>query len=890
MHELPQLLDPRAFRQQLAQADNQMEVFRQSLEHARLTLDQCFLDGKDIDQLLLARSQVVDQLISHAWMHYGLENHSNVLSLVAVGGYGRAELHPHSDIDILILMEHEPNQPLQELIGRFLTFLWDLGLQVGSSVRTLEQCVAEASKDLSIITNLIESRTIIGSQALHRQLASATSQEYMWSSEEFFLGKTQERRQRHEKFNDTEYNLEPNVKNSPGGLRDIQNILWIARRRFGMQNLASMQAPGFLTADEFQVLDRAQSFLWRVRYALHMLAGRGDDRLLLEYQHKVAQLFGFGGDNVKQDIEQFMQQYYRTVMSVSELSDFINQLLEEYIGHDDGSVQPVPLNQRFHIRNGYLEHRRDDVFKQHPSAILEVFVLLAQNPDILGARSQTIRLLRDHRHLIDNDFRQDPHNTSLFLALFSCAEGVHMNLRRMNRYGILGRYLPEFGRIIGQMQHDLYHIYTVDAHSLNLIKHLRKLRHADFAEKFSLASAILGRLPKVELIYLAGLYHDIGKGRGGNHSELGAQDAEEFALRHQLPTWDRRLLVWLVRNHLIMSQTAQRKDITDPEVIYDFARQVGEQVRLDYLYVLTVADLNATNPKLWNSWRAQLLRQLYSETRRALRRGLENPLERDEQIAARQATALSLLAAEQVAPADVQKIWQGLEDDYFLRHGAGEIAWHTAALVEHADSQQPLVLVRETSQRGFAGASQVFVYAPSRSDLFAATAAALDQLNLSIHEARIMTSGSNFAIESYIVLEADGDRIGNNPERIQAIRQGLLNSLRHPDCYRELIQRRVPRRLKHFAFSPQISIHNEAHRAHTVVEIMAPDRPGLLARVGQVFVEFGLSVVSAKIITQGERIEDVFFITDSQGRQLADPQLCTSLQEALITQLSTTLT
>lgn len=887
MHEISALLDIPSFRQQLANADNQLEVFRKALECARLTLDQCFLDGKEIEQLLKARSQVVDQLISQAWMHYGLENHSTGLSLLAVGGYGRGELHPFSDIDILVLLEREPNQPLQETIGQFLTFLWDLGLEVGHSVRTIEQCVEEAQKDLTIITNLMESRVVIGANTLFNQLCDAIAPDKMWPIDQFWAAKKQEQRTRHTKYNDTEYNLEPNVKSSPGGLRDIQNIIWIARRRFNMPSLAFLQGPGFLNENEFQVLDRAQSFLWRVRYALHMLAGRSEDRLLLEYQHKLAQLFGYSSDDTKQAIEQFMQQYYRTVMSVSELSDFINQLFEEYISADSSLIEP--LNQRFQINSGYLEHISDDIFARCPSAILEVFVLLAQHPHIKGTRSETIRLLRDHRHLIDEDFRQNPRNTSLFIQLFGCAEGVHMNLRRMNRYGILGRYLPEFGRIIGQMQHDLYHIYTVDAHTLNLIKHLRKLRHADFAEKFSLAGAILGRLPKVELIYLAGLYHDIGKGRGGDHSELGAVDAENFALRHQLPTWDRRLIVWLVRNHLIMSETAQRKDITDPEVIYDFARQVGEQVRLDYLYVLTVADLNATNPKLWNSWRAQLLRQLYSETRRALRRGLENPLERDEQIAARQSTAQSLLAAQHISQQQIDKVWAQMGDDYFLRHGAGEIAWHTAALVAHGDSSEPLVLVRETSQRGFDGGSQVFVAAPSRRDLFAATAAALDQLNLSIHEARILTSSSQLAIESYIVLEADGGRIGNDPERIQDIRHGLSSALANPERYPELIQRRIPRRLKHFAFSPQISIHNDAQRSYTIVEVVAPDRPGLLARIGQVFVEFDLSLVSAKIITQGERIEDVFFLTDNQGQLLSDPKLCSDLQEALITQLSTTL-
>ena len=462
-----------------------------------------------------------------------------------------------------------------------------------------------------------------------------------------------------------------------------------------------------------------------------------------------------------------------------------------------------------------------------------------------------------------------------------------MNLRRMNRYGILGRYLPEFGYIVGQMQHDLFHIYTVDAHTLNLIKHLRKLRHPDFAEKFPLASAIIGRLPKLDLLYLAGLFHDIGKGRGGNHSLQGAEIADEFCQLHKLPKADASLIKWLVRSHLVMSVTAQRKDISDPDEINNFAMLVGDQTRLDYLYVLTVADINATNPTLWNSWRAQLLRQLYSETRRALRRGLENPLEREEQIATRQATALSLLVEEGADPEAVEQLWSQLGDDYFVRHSAGDIAWHSEAILQHGNSSEPLVLVRETTQREFDGATQIFVYGIHRHDFFAVTVATLDQLNLSTLDARIMTSTGQFGIETYIVLDADGDRIGHDSERIQKIRTGLTAALRNPADYPAIIQRRVPRQLKHFSFTPQISIHNDAQRPYTVVEVVAPDRPGLLARIAGIFLEFNLALVKAKIITLGERVEDVFFITDADGLPLSDPELCRALQESMIAQLST---
>ncbi len=883
----PELFDAAAFEQQLAADSNSLATFRSAIEHARMVLDQRFLDQHDIHDVVHARAWFIDQLLEQAWHAQNWLPGTCNIALVAVGGYGRGELHPYSDIDLLILLEHEQHEHLHAGISAFLTFLWDIGLEVGHSVRTVQQCADEASGDLSVITNLLESRLVFGPSELLVAMRELIGPQHMWPSEQFFLGKRAEQRERHTKYNDTEYNLEPNVKSSPGGLRDLQTIMWVARRRFGMRTLSSLEAPGFLTAGEYRLLSQARAFLWQVRYALHMLAGRNEDRLLLDYQHKIAHMFGYSDDDNRPAIEHFMQKYYRIIMGISQLSDLISQYFEETILRADSTELPTPLNERFRIRGGYIEACNPYVFSDTPSAILEIFVLLAQHPEIKGVRSQTIRMLRDHRHLIDDAFRHDERNINLFLELFRCTEGVHMNLRRMSRYGILGRYLPEFGRIVGQMQHDLFHIYTVDAHTLNLIKHLRKLRHPDFAEKYSLASAVIGRLPKPELIYLAGLFHDIGKGRGGNHSLLGADIAEEFGKLHQLPKADTRLITWLVRNHLVMSVTAQRKDISDPEEIHNFALLVGDQVRLDYLYVLTVADINATNPTLWNSWRAQLLRQLYSETRRALRRGLENPLEREEQISTRQATALSLLTEDGVAPQAVEQLWSQLGDDYFVRHSAGDIVWHTEAILQHGDSLEPLVLVRETTQREYDGGTQIFVYGVQRHDFFAVTVATLDQLNLSTLDARIMTSKGHFSIETYIVLDAEGDRIGDDPERIQEIRTGLTTALRNPENFPAIIQRRVPRQLKHFSFTPQITIHNDAQRPYTIVEVIAPDRPGLLARIAGIFVEFNLSLVKAKIITLGERIEDVFFITDADGLPLSDPDLCHALQESMIAQLST---
>lgn len=881
----PELFDRGQFQAELALKASPITAFKKAIRHAREVLDERFKSGREVRRLVEDRAWFVDQILREAWDRLPWCEDADI-ALLAVGGYGRGELHPFSDIDLLILLDNADHETFREPIEHFLTLLWDIGLEVGQSVRSVDECASEARADLTVITNLMESRTIAGPERLRQRMQEVTSTDQMWPSKDFFLAKHKEQRARHGKYNDTEYNLEPNVKGSPGGLRDIQTILWVARRHFGTLNLHAMVGQGFLLESEYALLASSQEFLWKVRYALHMLAGRAEDRLLFDHQSKVATLLGFEDSDSKRAIERFMQKYYRVVMAIAELSDLIVQHFEEQILRAGEIGMATPLNSRFLLRDGYIEAAHPNVFKRTPFAIMEIFVLMAQHPDIKGVCANSIRLLREHRHLIDDDFRRDIRNTSLFVELFKSPQGIHRNLRRMNRYGILGLYLPEFGHIVGQMQHDLFHIYTVDAHTLNLIKHLRKFKWPELAEKFPLASKLIDKLPKPELIYMAGLYHDIGKGRGGDHSELGAVDAEAFCVRHQLPNWDSKLIVWLVQHHLVMSTTAQRKDLSDPQVIFDFARLVGDQTRLDYLYVLTVADINATNPSLWNSWRASLLRQLYTETKRALRRGLENPLDREEQIRLTQSAALDILVRGGTDADDAEQLWAQLGDDYFLRHNAADVAWHCEAILQHPADGDPLVLIKETTQREFEGGTQIFIYAPDQHDFFAVTVAAMAQLNLNIHDARILTSTSQFTLDTYIVLEGEGGSIGDNPARIREIRQGLIDALKNPDEYPSIIQRRVPRQLKHFAFAPQVTIHNDAHRPVTILEVTAPDRPGLLARIGRIFLEFDLSLQNAKIATLGERVEDVFFVTDAANQPLSDPELCTRLQATMVAQLS----
>ncbi|KKO09625.1 hypothetical protein LCGC14_0031180 [marine sediment metagenome] len=876
-----ELFDPGQFQAELALKSSPIAAFKKAIRHADNVLKARFNGGRDIRKLILEKAWFTDQILTQAWTR--LECASDpAIALLAVGGYGRCELHPHSDIDLLILLREGNADAYRNSIEQFLMMLWDIGLEVGQSVRSVDDCRQEARADITVITNLMESRTLAGDETLRQAMIEALGTQHMWTDAEYFRAKRAEQQARHAKFNDTEYNLEPNVKSSPGGLRDIQTIGWVALRHFGTNDLRKLVDHGFVNEPEYNILVSGQAFLWQVRFVLHNLAGRAEDRLLFDYQRTLARLLGYEDNDSKLAVERFMQKYYRVVMALSQLNDLLMQHFEEILLRDAEAADITPLNPRFQIRNHYIEVTHQQVFRRTPFALLEVFLLMAQHPDIRGVRADTIRLLRDHRHLIDDEFRADLRNTSLFIELLRCREGIHRNLRRMNRYGILGRYLPEFGKIVGQMQHDLFHIYTVDAHTLNLIKHLRKLGRPDYQEKYPLAWRIFNRLPKPDLLYMAGLYHDIAKGRGGDHSELGKVDAEAFCKRHHLPAWDTHLVAWLVENHLIMSTTAQRKDISDPLVIHDFAVQMGNQVRLDYLYVLTIADINATNPTLWNSWRASLLRQLYTETKRALRRGLDNPPNREEHIRQTQEAALNILVRGGLDEEDAEALWTQLGDDYFLRHTASDVAWHTEAICQHPDHQGPLVLIKETAQREFEGATQIFIYTPEQNDLFAVTVAAMDQLNLSIQDARIITSTSRFSLDTYIVLDADGTSIGDNPERIRQIKRELIESLFDPDSYPSIIHRRVPRQLKHFAFAPEVTIFNDHEGQHTILELSAPDRPGLLARMGKIFLDFDISVQNAKIVTLGERVDDVFVLTDAHNQPLSDPELCARLQTTII--------
>ena len=758
---------------------------------------------------------------------------------------------------------------------KLVTFLWDIGLEVGHSVRTVAECREECVGDVTVMTTLLEARLLEGNAALLEAMRNALSPEHVWPVREFFEAKLKEQSERHLKANDTAYNLEPNVKTGPGGLRDIQTIAWVAKRHFGAESLDGLATHGFLTPAELRRLKQAQAFLWKVRFGLHVLTGRHEDRLLFDHQIRLAQIFGYEDASYTLAVEQFMQRYYRTVMDVSLLNELLLQLFREAILSEDES--PRPLNARFQVRSGSLEARSEDVFARTPSALLELFVLLQQNPDIKGVRASTMRAVARSLWLIDEEFRQNPRHHRLFLDILRAPVGVTHELRRMNTYGILGRYIPAFGRIVGRMQYDLFHAYTVDAHTLFVVSNLRRFAIPRYDHELPELSRIAQQLPRPEVAYLAALFHDIAKGRGGDHSELGSVDAEAFCLEQGLSRYDARLVAWLVRNHLELSITAQKQDISDPEVINSFARRVGDETHLEHLYVLTCADVRGTNPKLWNSWKASLFHEFYARVKRALRRGLESPIDQDELIRETQASARHLLAERGVAEGDIERAWARFSAPYFLRHTPDEVAWHTRLLAEREPSSgEPLVALEAQSVRG---TTAVLTFAPQRRHGFARTTAVLDQLGLTIVDARITPTGDGFSLDLYHVLEDDGAPI-TDAERQAEIEQALWRSLQSPEDALPAVSRRAPRQARMFNTATHIIVSVDDRNHRSVLELTAGDRPGLLCDVGNVLMQERVLLHAAKIMTVGERAEDVFYLTDFDRRPLTE-QAAQRLKEHL---------
>ncbi len=864
----------------LADAGKEIKPISAALKKATELLYESFTPESSADLLVRQRSRFVDHILTHCFAQFISNQPKFTVALLAVGGYGRDELLPASDIDLLLLLSKKPDKALEEKISAFLTFLWDIGLEVGASVRTLKDCVKEGKSDVTVITNMIESRLITGDKNLYEKFQKAISPNKMWSSRDFLAAKLEEQKIRHQRYNDTAYTLEPNIKEGPGGLRDIQIIGWVAKRHYGVASLQELVEHGFFTVEEYQALIDGQTHLWRIRFALHRLTERREDRLLFDYQKLLADCFGFKAGDNNLAIEQFMQKYYRTIMELERLNEMLLQLLNQEIVYKRFFNKTEKLNDDFNLHNGYIEAVDEQIFVRNPAALIEFFMLMQGRKDIHGPHAATIRLIRQNLYLIDDKFRSDPKINELFMKFIRKPTGIIHQLRRMNSYGVLAAYIPAFEKIVGRMQYDLFHAYTVDQHTLFVIRNLRRFSVEEHRYEFPLCNAIHDELEKPELLYLAGLFHDIAKGRNGDHSILGAEDAEMFCLQHGMNRKDTRVISQLVRMHLLMSTTAQRKDISDPDVVHEFARQVGSESMLDYLYLLTIADIRATNPKQWNNWKGSLLRELYHSTKQVLRQGIEISPDIDEIINENKEAACDIISQSFSDRQQLEKLCDEFPGDYFLHNKAEQISWHVSSIMGN-DSQSSIVNIRQSVH---SKSTEIFIHTQDSKQVFGRVVGVLSNFNLDILHADIYTTSDNQTLDTFIIQGSDGEPLSDEHD-IEMIRDTLLKALDSDEDPQINITQRMPRQLKSFSSPSEIHFSQDIINHRTVMVITADDRPGLLYIISQLILEVNLQVTHAKIATLGERVEDIFYLNDESHHAVRDPEILNRLREKLIHRL-----
>jgi [protein-PII] uridylyltransferase len=842
---------------------------RSQVAVARQALRDSYLRRPNPRALLNKHTQLVDRTVKAVWGETGV---SSDAALVATGGYGRGELFPSSDIDLLVLLAKEPTEAEREALERLIGRFWDIGLEIGHSVRTVQGCVEAAAADITIRTTLLESRFLVGSRALFRRLEAALAE--ISDPISFFKAKKLEQEQRHAKHQDSPYSLEPNLKEAPGGLRDLQVIQWIARASGMGRRWSELVSHGLIERDEARQLSRLESHLHDLRIRLHYLAGRREDRLVFDLQTALAAQLGHKDTPARRASEAMMQRYYQTAKGVTQLNTILLQNLEARLAPRPDTA-PRALNERFEVRSELLHIKQEKTFERAPSAILECFLLMMQHQELRGMTARTLRALWRARFSINSSFRKDPVARLLFMHILQQPRGIVHEFRRMNKYGILGRYLPEFGRIVGQMQHDLFHVYTVDQHILMVVRNLRRFTMPEFAHEFPLCTELMNGFERRWLLYVAALYHDIAKGRGGDHSELGMRDVRAFAKNHGLSAEDRELVEFLVERHLAMSHVAQKQDVYDPEVLRAFAELVGTERRLVALYLFTVADIRGTSPKVWNAWKGKLLEDLFRATLRVL---TGEPLARDAALAEKQAEAARLLRLYALSDGVKDKLWASLDTAYFLRHDAQEIAWQTRNLHYRVDTGKPVVKARLAP---FGEGLQVMIYTKDREALFARICGYFERAGFNIAEAKVHTTRNGYALDTFVIMGQGRD--AHYQDRIAMIETDLAAELESEAPLGPPRGGRLSRRVRHFPISPAVDIRPDERGAYHALSIVAADRPGLLYGVARILGRYRINLQTARINTLGDRAEDVFLIS---GEALGDSKTVLQLEQDLLEELT----
>jgi [protein-PII] uridylyltransferase len=843
-------------------------ALRQLLDDVDRALATAFRDGADASALARRRGESVARVVAHVWM--ACLGDVTGAALFAVGGFGRGLLFPYSDVDLLALVE-APEPARLRALEQFFATLWDIGLKVGHAVRDPAQCRALAAGDASVFTSLLDARRLAGDAAFDARLKRIVEDPELWPAAAYLAARLAERDARHARFDDTAYNLEPNLKDGPGGLRTLDSLRWMGRRLARADDLSDMVTEGLLDPAEQAALEQSEVTLRRYRYALHLEAGRPEERLLFDYQRALAARLGFRDEHAKNlGVEQFMQGYYRAASQVERLGVQVAERFEEML-EPPGEATAVGAD---FVRFGQRLAARDpQLFMRRPAALVEIFIARLDQPGVVGFSADTMRRIHQATAIHGDALATDREALAAFLHLLRRGAPAVEALWRMNRHGLLAAILPAFGKVFGRMQYDLFHVYTVDEHTLRVLRNMARFADPGARHEFPLGCEIWAGLPTPEVMLLAGLFHDIAKGRGGDHSQLGEEDARAFCSQLGLPPADVERVAWLVRWHLLMSTTAQRQDITDPDVVHRFAEVVGDRERLGQLYLLTIADIIGTSPRLWNGWKDRLLSDLYTSTRYALRSDVELPRDIGVRVHECSEYALALLLNEGHAESDVMRVWADFPQLSFLRHRPEQIAWQTAAILR-AQGALPLVAVHPLSVRG---STELFVYTPDRDGLFATVTAVLDRLRFSVMEARILSSPTGMALDTFLLLDADSQQ-PVSVARAEELQQRLLRALAQSAGVLPS-KRGMSRHQKHFQMTPKISFHAAGDR--TQLALVGTDRPGLLAAVAQVMSNVGVRVHDARIATFGERVEDFFQLTDHHDAPL-DTDRQTRLLHALL--------
>jgi len=848
------------------------DKYRQEKQALWASISDSAANGRGLKPTLVRLAKLADKLLIDLWYKAGFEQGE---ALIAVGGYGRGELFPSSDVDVLVMLPDsviaEDSPELKTKLEIFIGSCWDSGLEIGSSVRTLSDCIEESEKDITVKTSLLESRLITGNQKLYKQFQKRY-QDAM-DPHAFFVAKTLELNQRHNKFENTPYSLEPNCKESPGGLRDLQIILWVSRAAGLGRTWDDLAAKGLATPLEIKQIKRNEAVLSLIRARLHLLAKRREDRLVFDLQHALAETFGYkakstpDGKHKQRASEVLMRQYYWAAKAVTQLNQILLLNIEEYLQAQRGDLQIElrKLNANFYEKNGLLELAQDDLYQKHPHAILETFLLYQQTQGVKGLSAKTLRALYNVRGVMDAKFRRDPVNRATFLKILQESQGITHSLRLMNQTSVLGRYLWVFRNIVGQMQHDLFHVYTVDQHILMVLRNVRRFFIADHAHEYPFCSQLAAGWDKPYILFTAALFHDIAKGRGGDHSQLGVLEVKRFCRQHCIETKDAQLIAFLVREHLTMSHVAQKEDLSDPDVIAAFAKRVGNERQLTALYLLTVADIRGTSPKVWNAWKGKLLEDLYKFTLRML--GGRAP-DANAEVESRKRDALVELARHS-EPHDGQKaLWDTLDIGYFMRHDASEIAWHARQLsryVSKADRPSVATMTRKSIVRArispIGEGLQVLVYAEDQTDLFARICGYFDQAGFSILDAKIHTAKNGYALDTFQVVTSLLPE--HYRELMTMVESGLSVTIDQKGELPPPTKGRVSRRVKNFPIAPRISLHPDEKAQSWLLAISASDKMGLLYSVATVLAKHSISLKLAKISTLGERVEDSFLIEGS---------------------------